>query len=126
MTDCALLMMVYLTGERRIVSSRELEREISFPQQSIFSAGRKLKNAGFLHTIAGPFGGYELAKAPKEITLQDILLGFQDAFCVHDEKYQECASVALRKYANTLADVESEIKNKMSTITLADMLEKTT
>ena len=126
-TDCALLMMVYLTGEAgRIVSSRELEKMIHFPQQSIFNAGRKLKNFGFINTINGPFGGYMLAKSPDEISIQDILEAFKDEFYINGETYSEkAATTTLQNFARALMNMEAEMKQKMSAHTLAELLAET-
>ena len=122
-TDCALLMMVYMAGENRIVSSRELEKMIGFPQQSIFSAGRKLKKAGFINTVAGSFGGYTLAKPLEEISIQDILTAFKDEFCMNGEISAEKATTAsLRRFLDICHEFEAEAKNGMSAVTLADML----
>jgi len=122
-TECSLLMMAYLTGENRVVSSRELEKMISFPQQCIFSAGRKLKSSGFIHTVSGPFGGYMLAKPSEEITVQDILTAFKDEFCMNGEISAEKATTAsLRRFLDICHEFEAEAKNGMSAVTLADML----
>ncbi|MCL2508018.1 MAG: Rrf2 family transcriptional regulator [Oscillospiraceae bacterium] len=122
-TDCALLIMAYLTGENRVVSSRELEKMINFPQQSIFTAGRKLKSAGFVNTVSGPFGGYILAKSPEEITIQDILSAFKDAFCISDSACaNRAATTTLNNFAKLLSSAEEEVKVRLSTFTLMDLL----
>jgi len=121
-TDCALLMMVCLADENRIITSRELESKIRFPQQSIFTASRKLKKAGFINTVSGPFGGYLLAKPPEQITVQEILSAFKDAFTISNEALAKKSSMkSLRKLAKKLSHVKDEIDAQMS-FTLADVL----
>ena len=125
-TDCALLMMAYLTGEDRVVSSREIEKAIHFPQQCIFTAGRKLKKTGFVNTVSGPFGGYKLAKAPEEITIQDILAAFKDAFDIIDVlSAKRSAAAAVQNFTDILINLEAEMKQRMSSYTLADLLKET-
>jgi len=126
-TDCALRMMVCLTGEDRIVSSREMEEKIGFPQQCIFNAGRKLKQAGYVHTISGPFGGYTLGKLPEEITIQDILALFKDSFsvCGAQAPVSQLSTTTLRNFVKLLGKLEDDVIQKMSSFTLADLLVET-
>ena len=125
-TDCALLMMVCLTGKNQIVSSRELEKAIRFPQQTIFNAGRRLKKAGLISTVSGPFGGYTLAKPPESITIQEVLLAFKDTFEINELFSPKKASAAtLHNFSKLLTNVKIEIERKMSAFTLADLLEET-
>jgi len=119
-------MMVCLTGENQIVSSRELEKAIRFPQQTIFNAGRKLKKAGLINTVNGPFGGYTLAKPPENITIQEILLAFKDTFDINELFSPRKASAAtLRNFSKLLTDVKVEMEHKLSAFTLADLLKET-
>ena len=125
-TDCALRMMVYVAGENRIVSSRELEEKIGFPQQCIFSAGRKLKKAGYINTISGPFGGYILSRSPKEITIQDILVVFKDSLSVCCEKapVKRSNTTAMNNYVKMTEKLEADIRKRLSECTLAHLLHK--
>ena len=120
-TDCALKVMVYLAGEDRIVSSRELEEKIGFSQQCIFSAGRKLKKAGYVNTISGPFGGYILSKPPGEITMQEILIDLGDAFYINDAASGKASTTALQNYFKKLIKIKNEIDQQMS-FALADLI----
>ena len=127
--------MVYLTGENRIITSRELEKALNIPQQSIFGAGRKLKKFGFVKTVSGPFGGYVLAKPPESITVQDILSAFKDEFNIGSEKKdsqqlgmtavfgksKKAQSKTLQNFSEKLINVKKEVDRQMS-FTLADLL----
>jgi Rrf2 family protein len=121
-TDCAIRMLVYLMEKNRIVSSNELERELGFPQQSVFSVGRKLKKAGFINTVAGPFGGYTLGKAPEDISIQEILCVFQDGFILYNQPKKPAATTVLRHLDKWMMKVESDTIKKMASYTLADLM----
>ena len=115
--------MAYLTGENRTVPSRELEEKINFPQQCIFNVGRRLKKDRLVNTVAGPFGGYALAKKPEDVTIQNILEVFKDEFYITDELSEEkAAATTLKNFASFLNSTKSEMDEKMSTFTLADLL----
>ena len=124
LTDCSLCMIVCLAGENRLMTSRELEAKIHFPQQSIFTAGRKLKKHGFINTINGPFGGYILAKPADKITIQEILSVYKDGFTISSNAaLKKAALPVLRNYAKKLSEVKADIDQKLS-FTLADLLEE--
>jgi len=106
------------------MTSRELESKIKFPQQSILSAGRKLKKHGFIKTVKGPFGGYILAKPAGKITIQEILEAYKDGFNISGETTcMKPALPALQHYIKMLTDIKDEINEKFS-FTLADLQEE--
>ena len=124
-TECALRMMVYLTGESRIVSSREFEDKIDFSQQCIFSAGRKLKKAGYVNTVSGQFGGYVLGKSPEEITIQQILTAFKDELSLGCDNTSPDAAATMQNFEKFLLGLEEDVAQKMSMVTLSDLLKAT-
>ena len=115
-------MLAYIAGENgRIIPSRELEENIQFPQQSIFNAARKLKKAGFINTVAGPFGGYTLGKPPKNISIQDVLALFNDTFSICRRKEPD-GTATLKNFVKRVKDIEDDFVQEMSRTTLADLL----
>ena len=123
-TSCALRMMVYLAADNKIVTSNEMEKKLGFPKQTIFGAGRKLKAAGYVNTISGPFGGYILGKPPEDITLQNILDVFHDSFSTSYGKSpaNSATTVTMRNYEQFLAEMEKGITRKLMSCTLADLM----
>jgi len=121
-TECALRMMVYLAEKNKLVSSRELEEKISFPQQTIFSAGRVLKAGGYVATVSGPFGGYILKKTPEEITVEKILALFKDSLSIScDEEFEKRApTAALRNFINIMKEFECSTIQAMDSLLLSD------
>jgi Rrf2 family transcriptional regulator, cysteine metabolism repressor len=48
-----------------------------------------LRNAGFVRSIRGAYGGYVLAKPKAEITVADIILTLEGPLCIVDEDIQD-------------------------------------
>lgn len=48
-----------------------------------------LRNAGFVRSIRGAYGGYVLAKPISEITVADIILTLEGPLCIVDEDIQD-------------------------------------
>jgi len=115
-------MIVCLAEENRLMTSRELAAKIPFPQNSIFTAGRKLKKHGFIRTVSGPFGGYMLAKPANQITVQEILVAYNDGFNVSNElTSKESTLPALQKYMKLITKIKNDIDQSFS-FTLSDVL----
>ena len=118
-------MMVYLASENKIVTSRELEDVTQFPQQSIFTAGRKLKKSGLVNTISGPFGGYVLAKPPESISVQEILTAFNDAFTISKElSSDELSTTTLSNLTKMLVEVKDDMEKTLSSYTLSKLIDR--
>ncbi|OGC10042.1 hypothetical protein A3J90_07495 [candidate division WOR-1 bacterium RIFOXYC2_FULL_37_10] len=78
-----------------------------------------LKRRDLVKSVRGKSGGYMLLKRPFEITMLDVVLAFEGAmeFCA-------CSSKVKKKniVCEVLTEIESCVKEKLSSITLDDML----
>ncbi len=84
-----------------------------------------LRRAGMVRSIRGAKGGFRIAKKPETITLLDVVEVMEGPLSIVDcvrfpEKCNRTANCATREIWNKL---NSEIRESMSRITLADILE---
>jgi Rrf2 family protein len=56
-----------------IVSSHEIARAQGVPERYLMKVLKSLAQAGLLHSLKGPNGGYRLARPAKSITLLEIV-----------------------------------------------------
>ncbi len=68
----ALVHMANQAGDQPLASHRTA-RERGLPEQFLLRSLKLLVSRGILKSIKGPHGGYRLAKAPKDITLLEIV-----------------------------------------------------
>jgi len=73
-TGYALQIMLYLTKNRRVVSSMELIENIAVSQRYLHKIAGKLRNGGLVVTKIGMSGGYTLHKEPSLISVYDVIL----------------------------------------------------
>jgi len=73
-TGYALQIMLYLTKNRRIVSSMELTENIAVSQRYLIKIAGKLRNGGLVVTRIGMDGGYTLPKEPSMISVYDVIV----------------------------------------------------
>jgi len=77
-----------------------------------------LRNAGLIRSVRGPYGGYTLAKEPKEITAGDVIRVLEGPITLVEGMENEEA--AQRKLWKQIRDV---IKEVLDTTTLEDLLQ---
>ncbi len=124
-TEYACLAMLELaqhhaSGEP--VQVRLIAERHGIPAQFLVQILQQLKRAGMVNSIRGACGGYQLAQAPQEITLAellDVIEGSSDT--------PTCAANAsplvpvLMEVCEELTSIQRE---RLEAITLADLLER--
>lgn len=95
-------------AERKNISKKYLEQIIPV-----------LNKSGFLTTVRGAHGGYQLAKSPKDITIADIWFVTENIFS-DDTKDESENNPTFKCIVDGL---DNTVKQYLETITLQDVLE---
>ena len=87
----------------------------------------RLRKAGLVESARGPNGGYSLAKAPQDITVDAVIAAVDESVraqgCTPDMK-ASCTGVGARCLTHDLWDaLEGHIGAFLSGVTLADVVE---
>ena len=72
-TDYAIRVVLCLAKEERAISSSKLSRMVGVSPRYLLQIGARLRGAGLIATTYGPTGGFSLLRAPREISLYDII-----------------------------------------------------
>lgn len=83
-----------------------------------------LKKKGLVKSIRGAGGGYELAKAPNEIHIGDIINALEGDIkfsCCDTNKSLECKKINECPTKDILKELQSRMEEVMDSLTLADM-----
>lgn len=119
-------------GESQVVQIREIAQREQIPAKFLEQILLSLKNAGFLHSKMGVGGGYHLAKAPKDISLGQIVRVLDGPLapvkCVSQMAYEPCGcpdeeTCGLRL---VMGDVRNAIANLLDGTSLADVAKRVT
>jgi len=81
-TGYALQILLYLTKNRRIVSSMELTENIAVSQRYLIQIAGKLRSGELVITTIGMGGGYALFKEPALISVYDIIVLMEGGICI--------------------------------------------
>jgi len=116
-----------LTG---MVQIKEISAREQIPSKFLEQILLALKNAGLVHSKMGVGGGYYLARAPKEITLGQIVRTLDGPLapikCVSQMAYEPCGcpdeeTCGLRM---VMGDVRNAIANILDKTTLAAVMNR--
>lgn len=128
-TDYAIRIVLYLTLKEKIISSKELSKEMGIPQNYVLKIARKLSHANLIKVHVGTQGGFSIQRKASEISLFMIIQIMENTTkwnrCLEEDSYcsrQGAASCPVRKVYCTL---QSELEAKLSSITIQDLLKNT-
>ena len=88
----------------------------------------KLVGSGIVESYKGNRGGYELARAPKEITLLDVITAVEGPYrlsrCVGEEGVSECnrGEADCCVFRTVFGDISREINARLDGVTFADLV----
>jgi Rrf2 family transcriptional regulator, iron-sulfur cluster assembly transcription factor len=71
--DIALDIAFHAAGRGEVTGAADIAARMGLARRGIEPLLQSLVRAGLLHSLRGPRGGYRLARAPREVTLADIL-----------------------------------------------------
>lgn len=117
-------------GGNQIMQIREIAEREQIPAKFLEQILLSLKNAGLLHSKMGVGGGYHLAKAPKDISLGQIVRVLDGPLapvkCVSQMAYEPCGcpdeeTCGLRL---VMGDVRNAIANLLDGTSLADVAKR--
>lgn len=92
-------------AERQHLSEHYLEQLIA-----------PLRNAGFVRSIRGAYGGYVLARSAQDIVVKDIIYTLEGPITIVDDEFEDGLGVLWDRLRNAISDV-------LTDITLKDLVE---
>jgi Rrf2 family protein len=119
----AITFLVHLTHEKpdRFVPSHEVARELDLPERFLLKTLQPLVSAGILRSVRGPNGGYRLARAPKDITLLEVVEAV-DGRLRGDAGTTSKEGAALDKRLQAVCDEAlAVVRERLEKVTLADL-----
>jgi Rrf2 family protein len=127
-SDYALRALVTL-GDRYgegPVSIRELAEKNDVPQRFLEQIMLDMKKLGWVTSIAGRIGGFQLAKRPEELTMGQVVRHFDGVLapisCVSSTHYEPCSQEAVCRFRRVLLDIRNYTSKVMEQATLAAVM----
>lgn len=118
-------LAMHYTGDW--ISLKDISRRQNISVKYLEQIVRQLSVCGYLKSLRGPHGGYQLARKPEEYTIYDILQitegSIQPVACLDDEvnqceRYHECPTIGIWEGLGKV------IYKYLSAITIKDLVEQ--
>ncbi|MEY3174716.1 MAG: HTH-type transcriptional regulator CymR [Planctomycetota bacterium] len=118
----ALFTLVEYRG-RGPVSIREIAEKNDIPRRFLEQIMLDLKARGWVLSIPGRIGGFELAKDPSEITMGQVVRHFDGVLapipCVSTSHYEPCSQEGACRFRRVMLDIRNYVSRMMDSATLA-------
>ncbi len=124
-TDYAIRAILYMAKQGgALVSTADLDRDLKLPRPFMRKTLQVLQKEGYLKSVKGYKGGFQLQRPPAKIYLIDLMRIFQGEIslgdCLFKKKICHCtATCPLRREIKVM---EQDLLRKLKTITVADLL----
>ena len=108
---------------RNFVQSRDLSQQEDLPNKFLESILLALRRGGFLESKVGSGGGYRLSRAPKDISVGDLIRRLEGRLTVKEgapTNDQSPGKLAVRLINDKLTDATDQV---LDTLTLEELVE---
>lgn len=118
----ALFTLVEHSGNGPL-SIREIAERNDIPRRFLEQIMLDLKARGWVLSIPGRDGGFELAKDPSEITMGQVVRHFDGVLapipCVSTSHYEPCSQEGACRFRRVMLDIRNYVARMMDSATLA-------
>lgn len=124
-SDYALRALLTLVAEygKGPVPIRELALRNDVPKRFLEHIMLELKERGWVRSVPGRDGGYELGRPPEEITMGQVVRYFDDVLapigCVSTMHYEACSQEPVCRFRRVLLEIRNYTARLMDNATLA-------
>lgn len=125
-TDYALRVLIYLSGQPgKTVTIDEVTDFYNISRNHLVKVVHNLSSKGFIHTSRGKHGGMQLARAPEDISIGDVVRQIEASFniveCFNSEN-NACRVTPVCKLKFVLQQANESFLNYLDQYSLADAI----
>ena len=124
-TDLALKTLMYAASMDRRVTNQEITETFNASKDHLRKVIHALSGWGYINTFPGRNGGIELASAPEDIPLGELIRKCEKGPII-DCKGQQCILLPRCSLLNVLNKAESSFYKTLNTYSLASLLDDNT
>lgn len=127
-SDYALRALFSLVNQKSDapLSVRELSEMNDIPRRFLEHIMLDMKQKGWVRSIAGRDGGFQLAKDATEITMGEVVRHFDGILapisCVSTSHYEPCSQEGSCRFRRVMLDIRNYIAKLMDSATLAAVI----
>lgn len=127
-TDYVIRIVVFLARENRRVDANTISQNTGVTLRFSLKILRNLVANGITKSYKGTLGGYELNKAPEDITLCELVEAVEGPYkfsrCIDEDN--KCTNPACDgtpcKVNRIFCDITEKVREMMNTVTVRDLM----
>ncbi len=124
LTDYGTVVLAHLAGRPGVVSAADVAAGTGVALPTVSKLLKALGRAGLVHSTRGANGGYELARAPREITAAEIIDALEGPVsiteCASDDSHCEHEDVC--NVGGAWQRINVAIRRALDDVSLDDLL----
>jgi Rrf2 family nitric oxide-sensitive transcriptional repressor len=123
-TDFALRTLMYLATVNQRATIQDVARLFAISANHVAKVVNQLARLGFVRSLRGVGGGIELARAPEQIRIGEVIAAFEGPMHLLDCVGQEgiCVIESFCKLKGVLAEAERRQVEYLQSVTLSDVV----
>jgi FeS assembly SUF system regulator len=124
LADYAVVTMSGLTHTGPHRAASELAEAVRLPEPTVSKVLKILTREGLLESVRGTNGGYRLARAPRDITVLDVVTAVEGPITLTpctDGSHESCQLSGRCSVSGRWNPVNQAIRTALENVTLADM-----
>lgn len=126
LTDYGIVLLTSFVREERAWSASELAETSSLPVTTVAKILKMLTKGGILRSQRGKLGGYSLARAPKSISVAEILEAMEGPLCLTEcsgKKGHQCSIEGGCPVRTHWRRINEAVRRSLDELSLVEMAE---
>jgi len=123
--DYGLRAVIYLSGQdpERCCSIAEIAQQQGVPRKFLEKIIQDLLRSGLIKSKRGPYGGYALARSPREISFYDVIEAIEGPIAVNLclDEHASCDQLPRCTMVGVWNEIQHKVTEVFARTTLADL-----
>ena len=127
LSDYAIVVLSQLAAEQgELLTASELAVKTSIPEPTVAKVLKLLSKSEIINSWRGVRGGYNMTRAPKEITVAELIEALEGPIlitsCADHQVESDCNIAGICPMHGKWARVNMVVKDALGTLVLSDLL----
>jgi Rrf2 family protein len=122
--DYGLMAIQYIAFHQHdgVVNAKRIAEDLGIPAELLAKILQRLAKRKLISSVNGPKGGYELAREPGQIRVNEVLRAIEGPLALaHCYRALECPQIERCNIRRPVRAIQARIEHMLETMTLEDM-----
>lgn len=122
--DYGLMAIQYIAFHQHdgVVNAKRIAEDLGIPGELLAKILQRLAKRKLISSVNGPKGGYELAREPRQIRINEVLRAIEGPLALaHCYRALQCPQLDRCNIRRPVRAIQARIEHMLDTMTLEDM-----